>query len=63
MPTDEFVRERIGQITPAISKVGGAVKAQDPGVSVRIGASGGPRDVGGQRVQEATFGVSVVVAF
>ena len=63
MPTDAFVLERIGQVTPAISKVGGAVKTQDPGVSVRIGASGGPRDVGSHRVQEATVGVSVVVAF
>lgn len=63
-PADSYVRERIGQITPAISNVGSAVTKQEgPSVTVRVGASGGPTQVGGQSVQEATVGVSVVIAF
>lgn len=64
MPTDPYVRERIGKVTPAIGKVGSAVKAQEgPNVSVRVGAGGGPKEVGGQTVQEAHVGVSLVIAF
>lgn len=63
-PADDFVRERIAKISPAIKNVGAAVKERKgPNVTVKIGGSGGPKEVGGQRVQESTVGVSVVIEF
>ncbi len=63
-PTDDVVRERIGQITPAISNVGKAVEEQPgPSVTLRVQAGGGPREIGGRQVQEATAGVSLVIVF
>lgn len=64
IPTDGYVRERIGKVTPAIGKVGSAIETQEgPNVSASIGAGGGPKEVGGQTVQEAHVGVSLVIAF
>lgn len=63
-PTDDYVLKRIGKISPAIKNVGAAVKKpKGPNVTLKVGAGGGPRKVGGQAVQESTIGVSVVVVF
>ncbi|MBW3578939.1 MAG: hypothetical protein KY462_14600 [Actinobacteria bacterium] len=63
-PTDSYVRERAGRISPAISRVSSAVQRRDgPNVTVRLGAEGGPSQVAGERVQAATAGVSLVIEF
>lgn len=63
-PTDGYVREQAGRISPAISQVGSAVeRRQGPNVTVRLGAEGGPTEVAGGRVQAVTAGVSLVIEF